>query len=207
MHWFYFWRRKRLAAADTIEAEVKSPVPATVAVAPAPDSDAPAKEDTAQLPLVRMVLALALRDEGDVALLARPELLQAQQLLVASRELSRVGTEPRYTPHRPSLLPQLLEVLNVEDASLRALARIVAQDAQLTGELLRSANSPFHRVSELPVESVERATAVLGTQGMRTLIAQRLLQPLASVDKGANGVFGEVIWQHALYSASAAEAL
>jgi HD-like signal output (HDOD) protein len=127
-------------------------------------------------------------------------------LLAASRALAQVGTEPRYTPRRPSLLPQLLEGLNDEDASLRMLSRIVAQDPQLTGDLLRTANSAMYRVTSTPVESIERAAAMLGTTGIRTLLAASLVQPLATGEAGALGRFGEVIWEHALYSASAAEA-
>lgn len=152
-----------------------------------------------------MIHALALQDERAADLTARPDAAHNQLLLAASREFARVGTEPRYTPHRPSLLPQLLEVLNDEEASLRALSRIVAQDPRLTGELLRMANSPFYRVSSVPVESVERAAALLGTQGIRTLIASWLVQPLAG-GAGQPGRFGEVSWEHALYSASAGEA-
>lgn len=156
-------------------------------------------------PVQRRVLALILDDPRASELHAAADPAHTQLLLTASRELARIGTEPRYTPHRPSLLPQLLEAVNDEDASLRSLARIVAQDPQLTGELLRSANSPLYRVSPAPVESIERATALLGTQGIRTLIASRLVQPLASAS-GITGRFGEMTWEHSLYSASAAEA-
>src|SRR5690606_7119142 len=114
-------------------------------------------------------------------------------------------SEPRYTPSRPSLLPQIMEMLNDEDASLKALSGMVSQDPQLTGDLLRTANSPFYRVSAQPVESVDRATSLLGTQGIRMLVALRLLRPLAGADSKL-GHFGEVLWDHSLYSASAAEA-
>jgi HD-like signal output (HDOD) protein len=157
------------------------------------------------VPLQRRLFALALGDERAADLAARPDAAHTQLLLAASREFARIGTEAQYTPHRPSLLPQLLEVLNDEDASLRALSRIVAQDPQLTGELLRTANSPLYRISATPVESVERAAALLGTQGIRSLIASRLLQPLTGAG-GKAGQFGEYIWEHSLYSASAAEA-
>ena len=44
-------------------------------------------------------------------------------LLAASKAITQIGTEPRYTPRPPSLLPQLLELVNDEEASLRALSR------------------------------------------------------------------------------------
>lgn len=202
MSFLFFWRKKPPVAAEAGAASPATP-PAPAAAVTAPVSGA-AKPD-AVLPMQRLVYALALRDDRAADSSVQPAAEHNQLLMAASVELARVGTEMRYTPHRPSLLPQLLEVLNDEDASLRALSRLVAQDPQLTGELLRSANSPLYRVSEVPVESVERATAVLGTQGIRTLISLRLLQPLASAGN-LPGHFGDIIWQHSLYSASAAEA-
>jgi len=196
-----FWRKKAPPAADR-------PQPAAPLTMPAPEA-APAETPPVlpgkPLSLQRLVYALALSDPRAADMDARPEPEHLQLMLDASAEFARVGSEPRYTPHRPSLLPQLLEVMNDEDASLRALARIVAQDPQLTGDLLRTANSALYRVSPQPVESVERATSLLGTQGIRMLIASRLVQPLAGAG-GQLGRFGDVIWEHSLYSASAAEA-
>jgi HD-like signal output (HDOD) protein len=150
------------------------------------------------------VFALALQDARAELPPANPDPAQMQLLLAASQAFAQIGTEPRYTPRRPSLLPQLLEALNDEDASLRALSRIVAQDPALTGELLRTANSALYRVSSTPVEGVERATAMLGTTGIRNLISASLVRPLAAA--GGLGRFGDTVWEHSLYSASAAEA-
>jgi len=200
-----FWRRKDSGSGG-------SPAPAPVIVAPAvpepaaaPEAEEPPAPAGKPLSLQRLVYALALGDARAADMDARPDAAHVQLMLEASRQFARVGSETRYTPQRPSLLPQLLEVMNDEDASLKALSRIVAQDPQLTGDLLRSANSPMYRVSPQPVESVERATALLGTQGIRMLIASRLVQPMTAVS-GQLGSFGEVIWEHSLYSASAAEA-
>lgn len=197
-----FWRKKKPA----------TPAPASLpepAAAPPAAEASPAARPEAQpvaLPLQRLVYAIALEDPRAADLAARPDAAHTQLLLDASREFARVGTEPRYTPHRPSLLPQLMEVVNDEDASLRSLSRLVAQDPQLTGELLKTANSPLYRISTTPVESIERAVALLGTTGMRTLIAASLVKPLAQGRGGTPGRFGETIWEQSLYAASAAEA-
>lgn len=165
---------------------------------------AAAREATPVSPL-RSVIALALVD-GGVAQAGPLDPAATQLLLGASQELARIGNETRYTPRRPSLLPQLLEAVNDEEASLRALSRIISQDPALTGELLRTANSALYRVSGSPVESIERAAAMLGTQGLRTLISAALVKPLAGDAGGAPGRFGDVIWEHSICSASAAEA-
>lgn len=196
-----FWRKKDSPSADAPAAEpvVQAPAPAPVA------EDPPAPAQGKPLAMQRLVFALALKDPRAADMDARPEPEHVQLMLEASSEIARVGSEPRYTPQRPSLLPQLLEVINDEEASLRALSRIVAQDPQLTGDLLRTANSPLYRVTAQPVESVERASSLLGTQGIRMLIASRLVQPLAGAS-GTLGQFGDVVWEHSMYSASAAEA-
>lgn len=156
-------------------------------------------------PLLRVV-ALAL-DDADAANAGAPDPAATQLLLGASQELARIGSETRYTPRRPSLLPQLLEAVSDEDSSMRALARIISQDPALTGDLLRTANSALYRSSGSPVESIERAAAMLGTTGLRTLISASLVKPLAAGETGAaSGHFGEMTWEHSIYSASAAEA-
>ncbi|MET0280290.1 MAG: HDOD domain-containing protein [Steroidobacteraceae bacterium] len=196
----FFWRRKRPTVSDIVAAAA-APAPASAAsTAPA----APAAPAATLLPLQRLVHALGLRDARAADLHARLDAGQNQLLLAASSEFARVGTEPRYTPQRPALFTQLLEVVNDEEASLRALSRIISQDPQLTGSLLRTANGPLYRVSTAPVESVERAAALLGTTGMRTLIASSMIKP--AVGGRSSGRFGDIAWEHALYSASAAEA-
>lgn len=206
MRSLFFWRKKPLRRVEILETAEAVAQPAPLQ---APAQSGPAGEPAAAavrpLSLQRLVFALALSDPRAADMDALPDAEQVQLMLAASAEFARVGSEPRYTPQRPSLLPQLLEAVNDEDASLRALARIVSQDPQLTGDLLRTANSPLYRVSAQPVESVERATSLLGTQGIRMLIASRLVQPMAGAT-GRLGQFGEVVWEHSMYSASAAEA-
>jgi len=154
----------------------------------------------------KMLHALALndRDAGDPQF--KPDPAAMQLLMNAGQEFTLIGTEARYTPRRPSLLPQLLEAVEDEDASLKGLSRIIAQDPQLTGELLRTSNSALYRVSGSPIESIERAAAMLGTQGLRTLITAALVKPLSGESDQGLGSFGEIAWEHSLYSASAAEA-
>ena len=114
--------------------------------------------------------------------------------------------EPRYAPRRPLLLPQLLRAVNDNDVSRRELAALIVRDPALTGNLLKLANAPFYRVSSQPVESIDRAIALLGTDGIRSLIAAAVLQP---VFRGASGDFArfpEVIWDHTFRSGTAAAA-
>ena len=78
------------------------------------------------------------------------------------------------------------------------ISRIIAQDPALTGNLLRIANSPIYRVSSLPVESIDRAVTLVGVQGIRSIIATALLQPVMSGRQRTFSRFPELVWEHTL---------
>lgn len=201
--WILTRSGRRPAEPAAPRAAAKAPA-AAPAVAPTPAAPSAPRETSPASPL-QQVVALAL-DDATLAAGATLDSAATRLLLGASQELALIGNETRYTPRRPSLLPQLLEAVSDEDASLKALSRIISQDPQLTGDLLRTANSALYRVSGSPIESIERAAAMLGTQGLRSLISAALVKPLAGGDSGASGRFGEVTWEHSICSASAAEA-
>ncbi|MCE7032955.1 HDOD domain-containing protein [Lysobacter sp. GX 14042] len=121
--------------------------------------------------------------------------------------LQKVGSDIRSTPRRPGLLPQLTRTVNDPHASGMAIAGIVAQDPTLAARLLKIANSALYRVQSRPVESLERAVASVGTDGIRRLVAAALVQPVMGAP--GEGVFGELarqVWTHTeLSSAAAAE--
>jgi HD-like signal output (HDOD) protein len=120
--------------------------------------------------------------------------------------LDTVATEPRYALRRPLLLPQLLRAVNDDEVSRRELAKIIARDPALAGSLVKLANSPFYRVNERPVESVDRAVALLGTNGIRSLVAAAVMQPVFKVSDTEFWRFPEATWEHTYRSAAAAEA-
>jgi HD-like signal output (HDOD) protein len=114
-------------------------------------------------------------------------------------------TQRRYAPRRPNLLPQLMRAVADEDVSRRELAAIIARDPSLVGSLLKMANSAYYRVGYKPVESIERAVVILGSDGLRSLIAAAVMQPIFHASNaGAFPRFPEVVWEHALRSAHAA---
>jgi HD-like signal output (HDOD) protein len=152
-------------------------------------------------------LALALDDERAATPGHRPDPQHMAIVLAANQVIAKIDNEPKYTPRRPSLLPQIMETVADEDASLKTLARVISQDPELTGSLLRAANSALYRVSNTPIESLERAAALVGTQGVRTIVTTALMTPLATGDAQHTGRFGEIIWEQSLYSATAAESL
>jgi HD-like signal output (HDOD) protein len=119
--------------------------------------------------------------------------------------LHAAATDPRYAPRRPMLLPQLLRAVNDSDTTRKELAHLIARDPALVGSLLKLANSPVYRRGSQAIEGVERALAVLGTQGVRSLAAAALVQPVFRAAAGDAGKFPEVVWEHTYRSAAAAE--
>jgi HD-like signal output (HDOD) protein len=117
--------------------------------------------------------------------------------------LHDTATEDRYMPRRPSLLPQLLRAVNDEEVSRRELVTIISKDPSLVGKLLKMANSPFYRVSTQAVESIDRAVVILGNDGIRSLIAAALTQPIFQIHGSEFPRFPEIAWEHTFRTASA----
>ncbi|MGH8220220.1 MAG: HDOD domain-containing protein [Steroidobacteraceae bacterium] len=119
--------------------------------------------------------------------------------------LDSVATDPRFAPRRPLLLPQLLRAMRDDEVTRSDLARLIGRDPALTGSLLKLANGAFYRVSDKPVESIDRAVALLGTEGIRSLVATVLVQPVFHLSEREFPSFPETIWDHTMRAAAAAE--
>jgi HD-like signal output (HDOD) protein len=127
----------------------------------------------------------------------------AEVISATADVLQDAATEDRYTPRRPSLLPQLLRAMNDEEVSRRELVTIISRDPSLVGNLLKMANSPFYRVTAQAVESIDRAVVILGNDGIRSLIAAALAQPIFQIRGGDFPKFPDIAWEHTFRTASA----
>ena len=123
----------------------------------------------------------------------------------ADAVFEKLATDPKYVMRRPMMLPQLLRAVHDKKSTQHQLANIFARDPALAGNLLKVANSPVYRVSEDPVESLDRAVAMLGTDGLHSLIATVLVQPVFKLAATHYPRFPEIVWEHTFRSASAAE--
>lgn len=117
------------------------------------------------------------------------------------RTLSRFASEPQRLPRRPQLLPQLLGTLNDDEASGREIAAVIARDPALAANLLKLANSPLYRLQAAPVESLDRAVTLVGTYGLRELVAVALMQPVMRAEGGPMGRLPELVWEHTQHAA------
>jgi HD-like signal output (HDOD) protein len=111
-----------------------------------------------------------------------------------------------YFPRRPLLLPELLGAVNDPESSQTRWAAIVTQDPVLAGDVLRVANSPYYRTSAEPVEDLRKALRLLGTDGLRSVIATSVMQPVFRCLPGSFEKFPPIVWDQAVRTALAAHA-
>lgn len=116
--------------------------------------------------------------------------------------LARIRAHPRYVPRRPHLLPQLTRAINDPSASAQSIAAILGQDPALAGNLLRIANSAMYRRQDAPIEHLERAVALLGTEGLRRTVMAALMQPVISDDGSVWARSAALLWEHTLLAAT-----
>jgi HD-like signal output (HDOD) protein len=188
------------AREDSHTAPAHGEAPAALSASPLPPAPPPSKA-LARADVFNRLHELSLGTADKVAIPAE----HAKVAEGVAAALQTAATDPRYAPRRPLLLPQLLNAVGDGDTSRGELARMIARDPALVGSLLRLANSPVYRRSEQPVESVERAVTVMGTQGIRSLIAAALVQPVFRTSGGQSGRFPEIVWEHTYRAAAAAE--
>jgi HD-like signal output (HDOD) protein len=124
----------------------------------------------------------------------------------ARRVLSGLALQAKYLPRRPSLLPRLMSSINSNSHSMRDLAKIIGDDGALLGGLLRLANSSFYRViGAKPIDSLQKAVTLVGTDGIRSLVATALLHPVMTGSRGPFAGFAETTWEHSQCAAECAE--
>ncbi|MDB6101567.1 MAG: histidine kinase, partial [Gammaproteobacteria bacterium] len=173
---------------------------------PADLQDVPVLQAASVQILDRTEILRRLRElELGVSELGQPLPEHAHIVAAAFAAIGDAATQRRYSPRRPNLLPQLMRAINDEDVSRREMSALIARDPALVGSLLKMANSAFYRVSFRQVETIERAIVMLGSDGLRSLVAAALMQPIFQVSRtGKFQRFPEIVWEHALRSAHAA---
>jgi len=191
--------RRRPAAARPEFSPKPAPAPAPATPDPAPEASAAPPASSVATRLHELAFGIPRQPaSGDP---------QHRAVAAAVRALLNAPVlNAEYAPRRPMLLPKLVQAINDDDVSGRELSRLIAKDPAVAGNLLRMANSAFYRVNSQPVESIDRAVALLGTAGIRSLIAAALMQPVFKASAAQFKRFPDVTWLHTQYGATAAEA-
>ncbi|MFP7721712.1 HDOD domain-containing protein [Lysobacter sp. A3-1-A15] len=142
--------------------------------------------------------------QGDPAVPGRAPTPAGLEVSAAARRvLEGVQAHPRYMPRRPQVLPQLMRAVNDPEASSKSISGIIQRDPALAATLLRIANSAYYRAHARPVETLDRAVALVGTDGLRQIVSSALVQPVGG---GGGGVWGHAMgmaWDHTQASAMA----
>jgi putative nucleotidyltransferase with HDIG domain len=133
----------------------------------------------------------------DVAIAARHD-PRALQLLRA--DVIGHGT----VPSAPEVLLEILQLLEDDAGDMRRLFGAVERDPGLTAKVLRTANGSFFGQSRT-VDSIERATLVLGVAMVRSLAISAAV--FDRVGSALPGPFVDRIWRHSLATATVARAL
>jgi len=124
----------------------------------------------------------------------------------AARVLGDLELQAKYLPRRPSLLPKLMSAINSDSNSMHEMAKIIGEDGTLLGGLLKLANSSFYRKSGAKrIDSLDKAVALVGTDGLRSLAATALLHPVMTGKRGPYSSFAEAVWKHGELAAACAE--
>jgi HD-like signal output (HDOD) protein len=205
--------RPATASSDPAHLKAAAADPATVTVPPLPSRPAPwdpaaTVVDVKESQVLDREQTFQAMYELAFGKLARQPAPQREMRLIAENAdevFEKLATDPKYIMRRPMMLPQLLRAVHDKKSTQHQLANIFARDPALAGNLLKVANSPVYRVSEDPVESLDRAVAMLGTDGLHSLIATALVQPVFKLASTFYPRFPEIVWEHTFRSASAAE--
>lgn len=200
--WWLYGRRARVAGVAAVPVHRRARLAESAHLA-ATSSPSPAATPGNEI-LARMyATAFEERSVGDLRVDPHAA-VHGRVAKAAIAVLSRIQPGSHYAPRRPQLLPQLLNVVNDEDSSRREIAAIISRDPALAGNLLRIANSALYRVRPEPIDNIDLAVALIGTDGLRHLIAVALMQPVLSERGGAFGRLPSIVWEHTLLSAVAA---
>lgn len=111
----------------------------------------------------------------------------------------------RYFPRRPLLMPQLMAAVRDPSVAATRLADIIARDPVLAGDVLRLANSAWYRITPDPVETLQRAVIVCGTDGLESLAALALMQPVFRGEAAGFARLPVLLWERTTRATLAAE--
>lgn len=117
------------------------------------------------------------------------------------------GSLSQFVPVLPEQLMKFLEEVKKENTDFDKICAIVKGDIALAGETIRIANSPLYRRAAGEINSIDRAIATLGLQGVTDIASVLLIRQILDVESNRFKQFGEVLWNHCLECAEACRLL
>ena len=127
----------------------------------------------------------------------------------AKRYAKKIASEELHSeciPRKPSSLPLLMRLLRLDDVNNDDVATLLIKDPALTSQVLKTANSPFFRLNDQSVDSLDEAIRRLGLGGIKRVASAATLQPVFQAQGVSKGL-SEAVWNWALNSGASLEAL
>ena len=124
-----------------------------------------------------------------------------------NRQMEESEEVAQFVPLLPEQLAKFLDEVKKENTDFDKVCAIVKGDIALAGETIRISNSPIYRRAAGSIESIDRAIAVLGLQGVTQIASTLLLKRILDVESSRFKQFGEVLWNHCLECAEACRML
>lgn len=176
----FHWLQKWLGGGAPVPVPVVTAAPTPVAPpTPAPQEWAP----SALAPSEFNVQTTAMRWVFSVGTVGGPP-LSLGGLADAIERMSLDATRAAdWVPRVPTVLPGLLKSLRDDHSSEQDLAEQIEQDVVLVAEALKEANSALHQRATVVTRTSE-AVRLLGSHGLRLLIARAAFRPVLGEDAG-----------------------
>ena len=122
---------------------------------------------------------------------------EARALAALDKTLALPAMPDDLLPRAATLIPQLLALLRQSDLPVAALAQRTARDPVLAAEVLRLASSPYYR-AQGAVTDLAQAIALIGVEGLQTVIARVVLKPIFEAPPGPlSARAARRLWDHA----------
>lgn len=113
------------------------------------------------------------------AVLAEPDPAALPMLDHLDRVIASYAQYSQLLPRAPDVVPQLMRTLRDDSYSTVDVAQRISRDVVLSAEVIRLASITLRRSDMAQAEAdLAQAVAVIGTQGLRCVIARVVLRPL-----------------------------
>ncbi len=122
---------------------------------------------------------------------------------LSQESLIRLVSQVTTLPSLPHVYTKLLEELQSEDASVQAVAELIAQDVSMTAKLMQMVNSSFFGIPRR-VESPAHAAAMLGLNVLKPLVLSAGIFSQFPVDR-LQGYSVDALMEHSLAVSHLAE--
>ena len=102
-----------------------------------------------------------------------------------------------FLPPLPSVMTDLIEALNSEDADFRTLGQIISRDPSMAMDVLKIANSAFYGLQN-KVTSIEQAVRMLGISEIASLCISCSTTASLKAPKGVETLDLRRFWRHSV---------